>query len=416
MSVTGGWNCHPRRKIHCRSLAAGGGAHCRLGAGLPAVGHRRTGRRAISDHAQNALDDLGFGGVVTANVSQPTPVEGLVIDPVQAAGYSAGERERNLRAESGSEMNGKLHRVASAATQVERSQFGVNLAEVRHWRDDAVFEDFHRDHVFNADAHWVAGEALGVGYDDAAGGLAECMAERRDLGRGAAPASRGICLVGHEHGLRSDGVTVQAKPALGGGDQTVHHHRDVVDVQPCAVEGAVARLAAQQFDDAAHAALANGILALDDQRARAHPHDGPVPPPIERQCCLGYLILRRRRADGQETGADPFHEMVSGDVVCANDDDAAATAAADPVLGDGHALGRAGAGRVHVSVGAASADVLRELAVTHGQDAEQEAAVEDIWLSLQLVAEIADTPVDLAEGGRIGGVVTQILQHFKLLA
>ena len=60
-----------------------------------------------------------------------------------------------------------------------------------------------------------------------------------------------------------------------------------------------------------------------------------------------------------------------------DDDHAAAAPGADPVLGQAHRLGGARAGRVHLGVGPAGADVLGELRVAHGEDAEEEAAIED---------------------------------------
>ena len=191
-------------------------------------------------------------------------------------------------------------------------------------------------------------------------------------------------------------MTVDAEPSFGGGDQAVHDHGDVVNVQPRAVKGAVIRLAAEQFDDAAHPALANGVLALDDQGAGTHAHDGAVASPVERQCGLGHLVSGGRRANGQEARADPLHQVFAGHVVGADDDHATATAAADPVFGDGNALGRAGAGGVDLGVGATSADVLGELAMTHGQNTKEEAPVEEIRLMFQFLAQGGDAAVDLA--------------------
>ncbi len=181
------------------------------------------------------------------------------------------------------------------------------------------------------------------------------------------------------------------------------------------MEGAVVRLAAQQLDDAAHAALADGVFALDNQSAGTHAHDRAVPPFVEGQGGFGDLILGRHRAYGQETRADPFHQVVAGHIVGADDDDATAAAAVDPVLGDGDALSGAGAGGVHLGVGAARADILGELAMAHGQDAEQEATIEGIRFALQLVTQLVDAPVDLVLSRQIGCVVAQILQHFQLL-
>ncbi len=261
----------------------------------------------------------------------------------------------------------------------------------------------------------MAGEAFGVGNDDAIGRVTEGLAQGVDLGRGAAAAGRGIGLMRHEDRLRGDGVAVETEAALGGRNQVVHHHADVLHVQPRAVEGAVVRLAAQQFDDAAHAALAHGVLALDDQATGTHAHDRAVAAAVEGQSGLGDLILGRGRAHGQEARADPLHQMLAGHIVAADHNHAAATAAADPILGDGDGLGRAGAGGVDLRVGAARADVLGELAVAHRQDAEQEAPVKDVRLALQRVAQCGDAPVEFVQRRFIRGVGAQVFQHRQLL-
>ncbi len=73
-------------------------------------------------------------------------------------------------------MDGVLNRVAAAAAQVQRAEVGVYFAEVGHGRDDAVLQNLDGDHVLDADAHGVAGEALGIGDDDAVGRFAEGVA------------------------------------------------------------------------------------------------------------------------------------------------------------------------------------------------------------------------------------------------
>ena len=92
-------------------------------------------------------------------------------------------------------MDGILHRVAAATAQIQRAEVGVYFAEVGHGRDDAVLQNLDGDHVLDADAHRMPGEALGVGDDNAVGGFAEGVAQGGDLGRGAAAAGRGERLV-----------------------------------------------------------------------------------------------------------------------------------------------------------------------------------------------------------------------------
>ena len=95
-------------------------------------------------------------------------------------------------------------------------------------------------------------------------------------------------------------------------------------------------------------------------------------------------------------------------------DDAPAAAGADPVLGEGHALGRRRTGGVDMGVRAAGPDELRELAVAHGEDAEEEATVEDVGIGGDLLVQLADPPLDLAERLGIPGDLAQILQGLPL--
>ena len=130
---------------------------------------------------------------------------------------------------------------------------------------------------------------------------------------------------------------------------------------------------------------------------RAHAEDHPVPSAIERQGGVGDVVVGRRCTAGEEAGAEPAEEVVGRDVVGGDDDDSTAAAGADPVLGDGHGLGGAGARRVDLRVRTAGADEVGELRVAHRQDAEQEAAVEAVRLVVDELAEVVQPPVDLVE-------------------
>ena len=79
-------------------------------------------------------------------------------------------------------MNGVLNWIAAATAQIERPQIRINLTEIGHRWDDAVFQNLDGDHVLDADAHRVAGEALCVGHDDAVGRLAKGVTQGHDLG------------------------------------------------------------------------------------------------------------------------------------------------------------------------------------------------------------------------------------------
>ncbi len=91
---------------------------------------------------------------------------------------------------------------------------------------------------------------------------------------------------------------------------------------------------------------------------------------VKRQSGLVDAILGGHGANGQETGADPFHQVVAGHGIAADDDHPPAATAANPILGQGDPLRRAGTGGIDLRIGPARADILRELAVAHGQNAE----------------------------------------------
>ena len=148
---------------------------------------------------------------------------GRRVNPVEAAGDVAQQGEGELRAEARREMNGVLDGVAPATAQVELAKVGVHFAEIGHGRDDPVFQDLHRDHVLNTDAHGVAGEALGVRDNDGVCCRAEALTQGGHLGGGAAATGGGEGLVRHEDQLRGDGGAINAEAALGGGDQPIHH-------------------------------------------------------------------------------------------------------------------------------------------------------------------------------------------------
>ncbi len=221
------------------------------------------------------------------------------------------------------------------------------------------------------------------------GGVAEGLAQRDDLGRSAAAARGRECLVRHEDHLRRHRRAMQAEAPLRRRDQALHHRGDVVNVQARAVIGAVARLAAQHFDDSAHPALAHRVFALDHQRAGAHAEDRAVTAAVERERRFVDAVVGGGCARRQKARADPFHQVFAGHVVRADHDHAAAAPGANPVLGHADRLSRAGAGGVDMGVRAARADILGELAVTHRQDAEEEAAVKFIRLALQLIAQVS---------------------------
>ncbi len=365
---------------------------------------------------QHAFDDLGLRHVIAADVRQPAAVASPIVHAIQAAGDAAQQRHGDLRTEAGGQVKRILRRISPAAAKVERAQFRIRLFEVGHGRHDAVFQNLDCDHVFDADAHRVAGEALGVGDDQVVGGMAEGMAQRGHLGGCAAAAGRRVGLVRDEHGLRGHAVAVDAETPLRRRDQAVHHLRDVLRLQAGGVVGAVGRLAAEQLGDAAHAALAHGILALDDQGAGPHAQHRAVTAAVEGQGDGVDAIVGGGGAHGQKARADPLDQVVAGHVVAADHDHAAAAPGANPVFGQGDGLRSGSAGGIDLRVRPACADELCKLTMAHRHDAEKEAAVEFIRFGGDRLAQPRGATVDLGLHRQIRGVTAQVLEHLQLPA
>ena len=303
------------------SLGGGDGADSRAGAVAPVArcGRARRGAVGRGSHTQHAQDNLGLGAVVAADLVEPEAVVGWRVNPVEAAGDVAQQGEGQLRTKARRQMDGVLDRVAPATAQVELSKVRVNLAEVGHGRDDPVFQDLHRDHVLDADAHGVAGETLGVRDDDGVRCRAEALAQSGHLSGGAAATGGGEGFVRHEDQLRGDGSPVNAETALGGGNQPIHHLRNMIDIEAGAVESAVGGLAGQQLDDTTHTALANGVFALDHQGACAHAEQGAVAALVEGQGGGGNLVVGGGGTGRQESSPDPLHELVASHLIAGDD-------------------------------------------------------------------------------------------------
>ena len=362
------------------------------------------------------LDHFRLGAVIAAHVGQPALIEALVVRAVVAARHAAQQRHADLRAKACRQVQRILHRVAPAAAEVERAQIRVHFLVVGNRRHDAIFQNLDGDHILDARAHRMAGEALGVADDDLVGGFAKGVAQGEHFRRGAAAAGGRVGFVRNKGHLRSHAEAVEAKAALSPRHQAVHHIADVAHVQPRAMEGAVGGFTAQQLDNAAHPTLSHGVFALDHKGAGPHAQQRAMAATVKRQGRFFHLIVSGGRAGRQEAGPDPTHQVVAGHVVGAQHDHAAATAAANPVLGQGDALRRRGASSVDVRVRPTCADVFGKLAVTHRQDAEDEAAVKLVGGASQLVLQLAQLAVQLAQRSVILHILAQIVEHGNLLA
>ena len=252
----------------------------------------------------------------------------------------------------------------------------------------------------------MAREALHVGDHDAVGVLAEDLAQRVDLGGGAAAAGRRVGLVGDEHGLRRDVLPAHAA-RLGLLHELLHHPADVLHVEPGPVERGVRGHRPEHLADRREPALAGGLGALHHEAGGAHADDHAVTALVERQRRVLDHLVGRRRAGRQEAGADPAQHRVRGRVVGGHDQHPAAAPGADPVLRERDRLRRARAGGVDLGVRPARPDQLGELRVAHREDPEEEPAVERVRLLLELASEVVDAPLDLVEHHGIGAVVVE---------
>ena len=167
------------------------------------------------------------------------------------------------------------------------------------------------------------------------------------------------------------------------------------------MEGAIGRERGQHLGDGADPSLLRCLGCLEDECGRPHSEDHPVATSVERDGRVLDGGIGGRRTRGEEAGADPTQEVVGGGVVGRDHDDPPAATGADPVLRYRDGLSGAGAGGVDLRVRPPGTDDLGELRVPHGQDAEQEATIEHVRVSLDLGSQRGDPSVEL--GGRGGG-------------
>mmetsp|Transcript_39021 Transcript_39021/g.122194 ORF Transcript_39021/g.122194 Transcript_39021/m.122194 type:complete len:384 (+) Transcript_39021:134-1285(+) len=309
----------------------------------------------------------------------------------------AVERERDLRAEAGGEAQGVLGAQGAAAAEPQRPEVVVLLAPVGHGRHDAGAQGLDGDGVLEAHAHGVAGVALGVDDGEVLQVVAEGLAQRVDLVRGARRLGGGVRagLVAEVDAVARDLRAANVVALLDVRKEAVELERDVVPVQRGAVVGRVAVARAEQaaLDEvregpaelgaqrgAGHPALARALLRLDDHADGAGAEQHARAARVEGQRGVLDGGLGTGRAERAEAVAEPGHKRVRARVVAGDDDDAVRAAGAEHVIGHGDGLRRARAGRVRLRVWAARAHDLRELRVSEHEHAEEELAIEDVGL------------------------------------
>ena len=368
-------------------------------------GFHRARRRPLISHTQRAVHHFQLRRRMARHAAQPRVPRSRIgnairvaqrIGPGRTPSFVVTQRNSVMliwEPKPAPRRKRVLDGIDAALRQIQWTQFGIDFLEVGHGRHASGFQRLHRDHIFDAGAHGVAGEALGIGDHDLIRGVAEDVTQGMDLRRGAAAARGRVGFVRNEHRLRRDLMAGNAAVRFGLGDQILHHLADVLDIETRAVERAVGRHRAQHFADGLNSAFARGFRALHHQGRGAHADNHAVPAAVEGNGGLFHHLVGGCRSAGQKAGADPLHQMVGSDVVRRDDDHAAAAPGADPVLRQCHGLRGARAGGVDLRVGTAGADEFGKLRMSHGQNSEQEAPVEDIRLFFDGGAQLLDTPV-----------------------
>ena len=372
---------HParRRTRSSRTSDRRGGSHRRgrRSGRCHRRGRCRSRSRSGSDRLGPELTAVDEGSLKLI-ARQPARVGAGVDDARIALGGALPRGQRELAAKPCGEAEGVVDRVASPGREPQRAQVRIGLAQVRDRRNQTVLQRLDRDGVFDARAHRVAGEALGVGDDDLRCSRAKRRRQAGHLGGCRTPARRRVRLVGQEHapaGKALGGLAGAPQHLLG---EAADLAGDVVAVQARAVEGRVGDVRADERGHRLHAARRDVFRLLQHEAYGAHAEDHAVTTPIKRQRRVLDLGLDGRSAGREEPGADPGHQHRIGDVVRADHDDPASAPKAQPVFGDSDGLSGARAGRVDLRVRPARADVLRELAVSHRQNLEQEATIEGL--------------------------------------
>ncbi len=176
------------------------------------------------------------------------------------------------------------------------------------------------------------------------------------------------------------------------------------------MECAVRHHSAEHLADRLNRSRACCFGGLEDDGRRAHPDHHSVAAPVERRGDLFHDVASGGRTSSQESGSKPFHQRVGAHVICRDHDDAAAATGVEPVFGDRERLRGARARRVDVRIRATRADELSELRVPHGQDPEQEAAVELEGIVFDLLAQAGDASIELGLERRVAGSHSELFE------
>src|SRR5208283_3730474 len=140
---------------------------------------------------------------------------------------------------------------------------------------------------------------------------------------------------------------------------------------------------------------------------------------VERNRGLFHHFVGGRRSAGQKAWAKPPDHIVGGNIVSRDNDHATAPSGTDPVFYQPYGLCGSCASCVDLRVGTAGANEFGELRMSHRQDSEQEAPVEDIGIFLDSGAQLLDATVQFRS--KAGMTIShrldaQALQYTQLVA
>src|SRR5208283_543054 len=181
----------------------------------------------------------------------------------------------------------------------------------------------------------------------------------------------------------------------GFGHQVFHDLTDVLDIETSTVESAIAGDGGQHLTDRLYAPFTGGVRTLHYQSGCAHSDNHAVPPSVEWNGRICNHFVGSSGSAGEESSTHPIDQMVRGDVIRRDDNHAVAPPGANPVLRQRYRLCGARARRVDLGVGTTRADEFSELRMSHGQNPQQEAAVEDVRFLVDGGVQFVNVPVDL---------------------
>ena len=282
------------------------------------------------------------------------------------------EGQGQLGAESGRQSQGEMPAHLAAGVEGQVCELGIRVCQVGDGRQLVLPQSGHHHRVLEPGRHGMAGVALGVDHGNLARRGSECRPESLGLCLGRSASGGGVGFMRHEHHVRGQGFSVQAQALRGPIHQAGGLLRDVLGLE---AHGVVAAVCEQGFHDARHGPhtpAPGHVGSLHEQSRGSSGQDHSVASPAEGDGRLVQFLLGGGRTHGQESAADPGHELVGEHVFHTDDQDPFGPAQSDPVLGQRHRGGGGGTGRVHEEVGTVDAEQLGHGGMGQSEDLHQD--------------------------------------------